>query len=67
MMIDQMEQQRVAWAMKRFGGSFVGALGVALAHADHENAAKIKATWPDYWTKYADPKWLSGTDREGDW
>lgn len=40
--------------MRKFGGSFVKALGEALAHADPVNTKKIMITWPDYWKKYAD-------------
>lgn len=41
-------------AMKRYGGSFVFYLAEAAAHADAENLAKIKATWPEYWKQYED-------------
>jgi hypothetical protein len=43
----------VALAMIRFGCMFVQNLGRLLVHADAENAAKIKETWPDYWTAYS--------------
>ena len=41
-----------AEAMIRMGGSFVKILGHAAHAADPMNLAKIKATWPEYWTKY---------------
>jgi hypothetical protein len=39
--------------MHLFGGSFVYALARAATKADPENLAKIKATWPEIWEKYA--------------
>lgn len=36
-----------------YGGSFVRKLGAAAFVADSENLAKIKATWPDYWSQYS--------------
>jgi hypothetical protein len=39
-------------AMMEYGGSFVRKLGAAALVADQENLAKIKTTWPDYWSKY---------------
>jgi hypothetical protein len=39
--------------MMEYGGSFVRKLGAAALVADPENLAKIKATWPDYWSQYA--------------
>lgn len=42
----------VAGNMKKYGGSFVQALGVALSHADMWNATKIKLTWPELWEEY---------------
>jgi len=42
----------VCLGMKRFGGSFVESLGIALTHADPINAQKIKNTWPKYWEQY---------------
>jgi hypothetical protein len=38
--------------MIEYGGSFVRKLGAAALVADLENLAKIKATWPDYWSQY---------------
>lgn len=37
----------VAENMKKYGGSFAQALGVALSHADMWNTTKIKLTWPE--------------------
>ncbi len=45
---------KIAMAMKRYGGSFMKGIGEALLHADSDNAAKIKATWPQAWVQYAD-------------
>jgi len=42
----------VAHTMIEYGGSFVRKLGAAALVADPENLAKIKTTWPDYWSKY---------------
>ena len=47
------EKYFVSQGMRKFGGSFVKALGEALAHADPQNTRKIKATWFDYWKEYA--------------
>lgn len=49
------EQPTVARNMELYGGSFVSNLGKALAHADFENASKIKKTWPELWGTYL--KW----------
>ena len=38
--------------MKKYGGSFAQALGVALSHADMWNTTKIKLTWPELWEEY---------------
>ncbi len=46
------EADYVAYAMDIYGGGFVRKLGKALDHADSENKAKIKETWPEYWRKY---------------
>lgn len=39
--------------MHRHGGAFARALAHAAAAADPENLAKIKATWPELWERYA--------------
>lgn len=39
--------------MHQRGGNFARALAHAAAAADPENLAKIKATWPDMWDRYA--------------
>jgi len=41
-------------AMKKYGGSFVSHLGAAAQHADRQNLAKLKATFPEYWKQYAE-------------
>jgi hypothetical protein len=43
-------------AMHRHGGAFARALAHAAAAADPENLAKIKATWPELWERYANWK-----------
>lgn len=40
--------------MEKYGGSFVRALATAARFADSDNLAKIKATWPEYWQRYAE-------------
>lgn len=50
--------------MIKFGGSFVHALGHALAHADSSNTAKILRTWPDYCEEYA-ALWLKFMENRG--
>ena len=39
--------------MHQRGGNFARALAHAAAAADPENLAKIQATWPDMWDRYA--------------
>jgi hypothetical protein len=39
-------------AMQMFGGSFASNLAKAARHADEENLARIKETWPEYWEQY---------------
>lgn len=46
------EKIAVATTMKRYGGSFVAALGEALLHADYINTMKIKQTFHNYWNEY---------------
>ncbi len=48
------EKHFVSLGMRKFGGSFVKALGEALAYADTANTIKIKETWKDYWKEYAE-------------
>jgi hypothetical protein len=38
--------------MKTFGGSFVRALADLVIQADEKNLPRIKAAWPEYWSKY---------------
>jgi hypothetical protein len=42
--------------MHQRGGNFARALAHAAAAADPENLAKIKATWPELWERYANWK-----------
>lgn len=51
------EARRDHWtirAMKVYGGGFVEALADAALHADEQNLALIKKTWPRYWEQYAE-------------
>ncbi len=48
-----MNDRQIINTMIEYGGSFVRKLGAAALVADQENMAKIKATWPDYWSQYA--------------
>lgn len=48
------EDYATSEAMLRMGGSFVQALGEAARRADLVNLAKLKATFPEYFTKYAE-------------
>jgi hypothetical protein len=41
-----------AESMMLEGGEFVRLLGKLARHADPENLAKIKMTWPKYWSEY---------------
>lgn len=50
---DQWEEDRgVIDAMATYGGSFVTRLAEAAMVADGQNLARIKATWPEYWSQY---------------
>lgn len=51
-MVDYNEQNRVARAMIRWGGSFIRYLGEALIRADPINAQKIQDAFPEYWKDY---------------
>ena len=42
----------VLHTMKRHGGSFARALADAGLRADADNLARLKAAWPELWTKY---------------
>lgn len=48
------EDLKVIEAMKKYGGSFASHLAQAASCADADNLAKIKATWPEYWKRYAE-------------
>ena len=50
------EKNTVAENMKKYGGSFAQALGVALSHADMWNTIKIKLSWPELWEEYLNLK-----------
>ena len=38
--------------MRSHGGGFASALAVAAMRADHDNLARIKRAFPEYWTNY---------------
>ena len=42
----------IAENMRAYGGSFVGCIGEALAHADHVNTYKLVAAFPEYFHQY---------------
>lgn len=46
------ESYAIGAAMKRFGGNFFEALGVALQRADSNNERKIRQSWPEEWARY---------------
>ena len=46
------EQLIMIRAMKRFGGSFVKALGEAFLKADERNAGRLQAAFPNYIETY---------------
>ncbi len=51
------DREKDIWTIRAMidcGGHFVSNLGKAAQHADSENLAKIKAAWPEYWSKYAE-------------
>ena len=48
-----MTDRKVIEAMMEYGGSFVRKLGAAALVADSDSLAKIKATWPEFWTQYS--------------
>ena len=39
-------------AMATYGGSFVKALAECIRRADHQNFAKLEATFPEYFEQY---------------
>jgi hypothetical protein len=49
---DAVDDEDVAEAMRKCGGSFVHILGELWAAGDPANRALIKTTWAEYWTKY---------------
>lgn len=47
-------QHLILEKMQEFGGGFVRALATAYLNADPENRGKIRNTFREYWSKYAD-------------
>ena len=47
-----MTDKKTIETMMEYGGSFVRKLGAAALVADPDDLAKIKSTWPDYWSQY---------------
>ena len=52
--MDINDRYKVGKAMREHGGSFVQALGQAIAHADGENCRRIMQAFPEYWASYTD-------------
>ena len=46
------ERVALAMTMRRYGGSFVASLGLALTYADADNTARIYSAWPELVEKY---------------
>jgi hypothetical protein len=57
----------IVHAMERFGGSFVNTLALLCYLADEENYRRIKATWPEYWAKYAEMAERVKAQEEREW
>ena len=51
--VTQQDQQDIALAMMKYGGSFVQALGKAYSRADSINASKIELAFPEHIELYA--------------
>jgi hypothetical protein len=49
-----MNDVEIIAAMRNHGGSFVNLLARAWVAADSDNRARIKRTWPEYWTAYGE-------------
>jgi len=47
------EDYKILEAMTTYGGSFAKAIARAALLADSDNYAKLKAAFPELWTKYA--------------
>ena len=52
--MDINDRFKVGKAMREHGGSFVRALGDAIAYADSENCRRVMHAFPEYWAKYTD-------------
>lgn len=50
--MDPQEFHNMTVAMRKYGGSFVNALAVALRYADPSNRDKILAAFPELVSKY---------------
>lgn len=46
----------VSESMKKYGGSFVQALGETIARADVHNKLLIRSTWHSLWMEYLEKK-----------
>lgn len=51
-MVDYYEQNKVARAMIKWGGSFIHYLGESLMRADPVNAQRIHDAFPEHWDAY---------------
>jgi hypothetical protein len=49
---DVPDDEDVAAAMRKYGGSFVSTLGELWLHGDPVNRGLIKLTWAAYWARY---------------
>lgn len=52
--MNDVTHEEVLDAMKRYGGHFVKSLAAAWAYADESNNARLRATFSDYYDKYAE-------------
>ena len=52
--INEITDYHIVEAMREYGGGFVRSLAACYIHADRENQAIIKASWPVYWQTYRD-------------
>ena len=46
------QDYKVIEMMEKYGGSFVQALAECFHRADSHNTARLKYSFPDYWSEY---------------
>lgn len=56
-MMEKEELFRAATRMKRYGGSFAGAIAEAYFHADSDNTRLLIGTFMPLFERYADKNW----------